>query len=68
MMVSRELPTHCTIETVQRVRDFILANPEIRDDTSAFIEGWGWDHTKWDPEEWPTAVCAFLMDPRSSNN
>ncbi|KAI0930719.1 hypothetical protein AcW1_003666 [Taiwanofungus camphoratus] len=43
-------------ETVRRVKEFILSDPEIRDDRSQYVEGWGWDHTKWPNTEWPTYV------------
>ena len=46
----------CTTETVARVRAYILADPDIVNDKTKFVEGWGWDHTKWLLEEWPTYV------------
>jgi len=55
-------------ETVARVRDFILANPDVLNDTSKFIIGGGWDHTIWPASNLPTAVrvkpllLAFLMN------
>ncbi|KAF9222618.1 hypothetical protein BS17DRAFT_783144 [Gyrodon lividus] len=42
-------------ETVALVRDYITGNPDIYRNTSKLIEGWGWDHTSWPVEEWPTA-------------
>ena len=48
-------------ETVERIKAYILADPEIADDKTKFVEGWGWDHTKWMLEEWPTYVC---LQPR----
>ncbi|KAI5123983.1 hypothetical protein M0805_006395 [Coniferiporia weirii] len=39
---------------VARVRDFILSNPDILNDTTRLIEGWGWDHTAWPVEEFPS--------------
>ncbi|RDB25349.1 putative amidohydrolase YtcJ [Hypsizygus marmoreus] len=46
-----------TIEdTVARVRNFILSNPDIFNDTSKFIMGGGWDHTVWPTTGWPTAA------------
>ncbi|KIM91971.1 hypothetical protein PILCRDRAFT_809968 [Piloderma croceum F 1598] len=46
-----------TIEgCVAAVRCFILSHPDVKNDTSKFIEGWGWDHTSWPAEEWPTAA------------
>ncbi|KAH9913457.1 amidohydrolase family-domain-containing protein [Epithele typhae] len=41
-------------ETVERIEAYVLADPDILADTSKPIEGWGWDHTKWSPEHWPT--------------
>ena len=43
-------------ETVERVKAYILADPDILDDKTKFVEGWGWDHTKWLLEEWPNYV------------
>ena len=43
-------------ETVARVRDFILSNPDIHNDTSKSITGGGWDHTNWPTTIWPTSV------------
>ncbi|KAM5535097.1 hypothetical protein V8D89_011183 [Ganoderma adspersum] len=49
-------------ETVERVKAYILADPDILDDKTKFVEGWGWDHTKWLLEEWPT-YHALEADP-----
>ncbi|KAI0666716.1 amidohydrolase family-domain-containing protein [Trametes maxima] len=49
-------------QTVDRVRTYIQADPDILDDKTKFVEGWGWDHTKWLLEEWPT-YHAFENDP-----
>ncbi|KAI0081997.1 hypothetical protein K474DRAFT_1586784 [Panus rudis PR-1116 ss-1] len=46
--------TNTIEETVQRVKDFILADSDILHDKTKFVEGWGWDHTKWLLEQWPT--------------
>ena len=54
-------------ETVARVRDFILANPDVRNDTSKYIIGGGWDHTIWPASNLPMTVrvipllLAFVM-------
>ncbi|KAF8441416.1 amidohydrolase family-domain-containing protein [Boletus edulis BED1] len=42
-------------ETVALVRDYIVEHPDVYLDRSMFIEGWGWDHTSWPIEEWPSA-------------
>ncbi|KAG8213763.1 amidohydrolase family-domain-containing protein [Butyriboletus roseoflavus] len=42
-------------QTIALVRDYIMEHLDIYHNTSKFIEGWGWDHTSWPVEEWPTA-------------
>ncbi|KAI0768647.1 amidohydrolase family-domain-containing protein [Trametes elegans] len=54
--------TATVAETVARVRAYIQADPDILADKSKFVEGWGWDHTKWLLEEWPT-YQALEADP-----
>ncbi|KAH7888360.1 amidohydrolase family-domain-containing protein, partial [Phlebopus sp. FC_14] len=49
-------------DTVSLVRKYVLANPDIYDNKSKVIEGWGWDHTSWPVQEWPTAD-ALDADP-----
>ncbi|RDX40455.1 hypothetical protein OH76DRAFT_1412962 [Lentinus brumalis] len=56
------LDTSSIEETVSRVREYILSDPEIFHNKSRWIEGWGWDHTKWILEQWPTSQ-AFEADP-----
>ena len=43
-------------ETVQRVKTFILDNPDILHDKTKVITGGGWDHTSWPLGKLPTAV------------
>jgi hypothetical protein len=55
------------LDTVARVREYILSNPDVYNDTSKFILGGGWDHTIWPTTGWPTAVfhiflCSRLYD------
>ncbi|EPQ57555.1 amidohydrolase 3, partial [Gloeophyllum trabeum ATCC 11539] len=38
------------------VRRFIESEPDVANDTSKYIEGWGWDHTAWPIQEFPTAA------------
>ncbi|KZT68292.1 amidohydrolase 3 [Daedalea quercina L-15889] len=54
--------TRTVEETVLRVRNYILEHPDIRHDKDRFIEGWGWDHTRWQNEAFPTAA-QFEADP-----
>ncbi|KAG1896052.1 amidohydrolase family-domain-containing protein [Suillus fuscotomentosus] len=49
-------------DTVALVRQHILDNNDILNDPSKIIEGWGWDHTSWPVEEWPTSDD-LDMDP-----
>ncbi|KAI0298561.1 amidohydrolase 3 [Russula brevipes] len=38
------------------VRRFILSDEDIKQDPLKFVEGWGWDHTKWAEQEFPNAA------------
>ncbi|KAI9572099.1 amidohydrolase family-domain-containing protein [Boletus coccyginus] len=49
-------------EIVALVRGYIMEHPDIYHSTSKFVEGWGWDHTSWLAEEWPT-TDALDEDP-----
>ena len=53
---------------VAKVRAFIESDPVVLNNRSAFVEGWGWDTTKWPVERWPTPVrCrAFCLIPLDS--
>ncbi|KAL0956102.1 hypothetical protein HGRIS_002270 [Hohenbuehelia grisea] len=42
-------------DVVLRVRNFILANPEVVADPAKVILGGGWDHTFWPQNSWPTS-------------
>ncbi|KAJ7594738.1 amidohydrolase family-domain-containing protein [Mycena floridula] len=56
---SQQLPlegTNTIQDTVARVRNYILANPDIHNDKSKFILGGGWDHTVWPTTVWPSAA------------
>ncbi|KAJ3574658.1 hypothetical protein NP233_g1624 [Leucocoprinus birnbaumii] len=43
-------------DTVLRVREFILNNPDILNDKTKWIRGGGWDHTIWPSSNWPTSA------------
>ncbi|KAJ7434315.1 amidohydrolase family-domain-containing protein [Mycena galericulata] len=56
---SRQLALEGTVtinDTVARVREYILSNPDILNNPHAFIRGGGWDHTSWPGASWPTAA------------
>ncbi|TDL26855.1 hypothetical protein BD410DRAFT_782939 [Rickenella mellea] len=42
-------------EVISKVKEYIHSHPDVGNDTSAWIEGWGWDQTKWPGAEFPTA-------------
>ncbi|GBE81356.1 amidohydrolase family-domain-containing protein [Sparassis latifolia] len=49
-------------DAVQRVKDYVLTHPDIRDDRFQYVEGWGWDHTQWPQEGFPSYKY-FEADP-----
>jgi len=51
--------SHSVEEVVQRVREHIMARPDVKADTKAWIEGVGWDQNLWEDHEFPTAVCFY---------
>lgn len=46
------------VEVVQRIADYITADPVLLQNTTKFILGVGWDQTKWPGGEFPTAVSS----------
>ncbi|ETW80709.1 hypothetical protein HETIRDRAFT_154904 [Heterobasidion irregulare TC 32-1] len=44
------------IAAVASVRQYILSDSDIRNNKDKFVEGWGWDHTRWPGQEFPTAA------------
>ncbi|KAA1474330.1 hypothetical protein DENSPDRAFT_840908 [Dentipellis sp. KUC8613] len=38
------------------VKRFILADEDTQADPEKYVEGWGWDHTQWPVQEFPTAA------------
>ncbi|KAK7472894.1 hypothetical protein VKT23_001002 [Stygiomarasmius scandens] len=56
---SQQLPlegTKSVNDTVKRVKEYILANPDVKRDKSKFILGGGWDHTAWPSNGLPSAA------------
>ncbi|TFK37702.1 amidohydrolase family-domain-containing protein [Crucibulum laeve] len=43
-------------EVINRIKAYINAHPDVRDDPTAWIEGMGWDQTKWPGKKFPTAA------------
>lgn len=46
-------------EVIERIKAYILAHPDVHADTNRWIEGMGWDQTKWAGAEFPTAVSTI---------
>ncbi|KAJ7782770.1 amidohydrolase family-domain-containing protein [Mycena metata] len=42
-------------EVVDRIKAYITAHPDVHADPSRWIEGMGWDQTKWPGAKFPTA-------------
>ncbi|KAK0461124.1 amidohydrolase family-domain-containing protein [Desarmillaria tabescens] len=42
-------------EVVTSVRDYIVSDPDIFNNKSKVVQGWGWDHTVWPEGRWPNA-------------
>ncbi len=59
---------HPCLEVVKSVGDYILANPDLYNNKSKIVEGWGWDHTIWPEGRWPNAVCPLLRYSCHLNN
>jgi hypothetical protein len=51
-----ELKSDPTKAATELVRRFIFSDDDIKEDPLKFVEGWGWDHTKWAGQGFPTAV------------
>jgi len=43
-------------EVVRRVQEYILARRDVEADTTAWIEGVGWDQSLWKDDVFPTFV------------
>ncbi|TFY79694.1 hypothetical protein EWM64_g4319 [Hericium alpestre] len=43
-------------DAVAAVRRFILTDEDTQADIHKYVEGWGWDHTQWPIQEFPTAA------------
>ncbi|KAJ7350424.1 amidohydrolase family-domain-containing protein [Mycena albidolilacea] len=43
-------------EVIERIKAYIIAHPDVHADRDRWIEGMGWDQTKWPGAEFPTAA------------
>ncbi|KAF5376082.1 hypothetical protein D9615_007734 [Tricholomella constricta] len=56
-MKELSLATTTSIEgVVERIKEYILAHPDILNDKTRWIQGMGWDQTKWPGALFPTAA------------
>ncbi|KAF9450920.1 hypothetical protein P691DRAFT_773575 [Macrolepiota fuliginosa MF-IS2] len=42
-------------EIIDRIKEYIQSRPDILNDPNRWIEGMGWDQTKWEDKKFPTA-------------
>lgn len=43
-------------EIVHRIKAYINSHPDVLNDSTRWIEGMGWDQTKWEIQDFPTAA------------
>ncbi|KAJ7690724.1 amidohydrolase family-domain-containing protein [Mycena rosella] len=48
--------TQSVQEVIERIKSYIIAHPDVHADSSRWIEGMGWDQTKFPGAEFPTAA------------
>jgi predicted amidohydrolase YtcJ len=47
-------------DVIDRIKQYILDSPDIRDDKTKWIAGMGWDQTKWPGAQFPSAVSLWV--------
>lgn len=47
-------------EVIERIKNYIQNHPDVLNDPDRWIEGMGWDQTKWTGKNFPTAVCSVV--------
>jgi len=43
-------------EIIERIKLYIQSHPDVLSDPDRWIEGMGWDQTKWENKKFPSAV------------
>lgn len=51
----------CAKEVISRLKQYIEGHSDVLNDPSRWIEGMGWDQTKWPGAQFPTAVRILAM-------
>jgi len=49
------------LEVIDRIKAYLRSHPDILDDKTRWIEGMGWDQTKWPGAHFPTAVSSLFF-------
>lgn len=47
-------------EVIERIKHYLKSHPDVLNDPNHWIEGMGWDQTKWEGKKFPTAVSRLL--------
>lgn len=55
------------VEVINHLKVYLEQHPDIRDDSSRWIEGMGWDQTKWPGAQFPTAVMTVQFSTLAVN-
>jgi hypothetical protein len=50
------------LEVIDRIKSYLVSHPEVNNDTTRWIEGMGWDQTKWPGESFPTAARPITLN------
>lgn len=57
LILSQSSATHTDLpEVIERIKQYIQSHPNVLNDPDRWIEGMGWDQTKWESKKFPTAV------------
>lgn len=57
LILSKSSATHTDLpEVIERIKQYIQSHPNVLNDPDRWIEGMGWDQTKWESKKFPTAV------------
>jgi hypothetical protein len=48
------------LDVLKLVRNYVLGDPDLFMDKTRWIQGMGWDQTKWPAKKFPTAVSLHV--------
>jgi hypothetical protein len=49
------------LDIIELLKKYIATHPDIEEDRNSWIEGMGWDQTKWEGKQFPTAVFTAVL-------